>query len=293
MTVLDWHPAPFTETFDTIAVRRISGALGAEVSGIELAAGLDDQVIAEIRTALLENQVIVFRDQGHLTPAALAGFAERFGPLTDYPMTTGLDDAPAVTVVSKEPDERIAFGGVWHSDTTYLEEPPLGSLLLARQVPPYGGDTLYANMALAYDTLSSPLQKLLDGLTVIQSSEKPEIAATRQHRIAEQGDRAPPPKAMIAHHPAVRTHPETGRKSLYMNAGHTIGFAELTDDESRPLLDFLFAHQVRPEFTCRVVWREGTLAFWDNRSCQHNPVNDYHGHRRVMHRVTITGDRPR
>lgn len=293
MTVLDWRASSITEVFDTIKVRRLSGALGAEVSGIDLAADLDDRAIADIRTALLENQVIVFRDQVHMTPSALSGFAERFGPLTDYPMTAGLDDAPAVTVVSKEPDERIAFGGVWHSDTTYLEEPPLGSILLAREVPPYGGDTLYANMALAYDTLSPPMKQLLDGLTAIQSSEKPEIAATRQHRIAEQGDRAPAPKALIAHHPAVRTHPETGRKALYVNAGHTIGFLELTENESRPLLAFLFEHQTRPEFTCRVTWREGTLAFWDNRSCQHNPVNDYHGHRRVMHRVTISGDRPR
>lgn len=293
MTVLDWLAPSFTEDFATITVRRLSGALGAEVSGVQLAVELDDSVIAEIRTALLENQVIVFRNQGHLSAPALSGFAERFGPLTDYPMTTGLENAPAVTVVSKEPDERIAFGGVWHSDTTYLEEPPLGSMLLAHEVPSFGGDTLYANMVLAYETLSQPMKTLLDGLTAIQSSEKPDIAATRQHRIDEQGDRAPPPRAIVSHHPAVRTHPETGMKSLFMNAGHTIGFVELTEDESKPLLEFLFAHQIRPEFTCRVTWDEGTLAFWDNRSCQHNPVNDYHGHRRMMHRVTISGDRPR
>jgi taurine dioxygenase len=179
---------------------------------------------------------------------------------------------------------------VWHSDTAYLERPPMASMLLARELPPYGGDTLFANMYLAYETLSDGMRRLLDGLTAVNSSQKADASKTREDRVrADGGERAP---ELAAEHPVARTHPETGRKALYVNVGHSVRFGGMTEEESRPLLEYLFAHQVRPEFTCRFVWAPGSIALWDNRCTQHNPINDYHGFRRVMHRITLAGDRP-
>ena len=185
--------------------------------------------------------------------------------------------------------ERVNFGGVWHSDTTYLERPPMGSMLYALEVPPQGGDTLFANQYLAYESLSAGLKRTLDGLVGVNTSTKAAASKTREERMRASGETL---KVLIGEHPVVRTHPETGRKALYVNAGHTASFSGWSEDESRPLLEFLFAHQVRPEFTCRFRWQPGSLAFWDNRCTQHNPVNDYHGYRRVMHRVTLAGDLP-
>ena len=257
-----------------------------------MAEDLDDEVIGEIRQALLDHLVIFFDGQAHVTPDQQIAFARRFGDLVPYPMVKGLEGYPEIVPVVKLEHEKHNFGGLWHTDTTYMDVPPLGSILLARELPPYGGDTLFANMYLAYETLSAPLREMLDKLTVIQSSGKGAVAQSRKARIEEEGRDAKTAPVYVAEHPAVRTHPETGRKALYVNSGHSIGFKELTEEESRPLLDFLFAHQTRPEFTCRFVWREGAAAFWDNRASQHNPINDYHGFKRVMHRVTIAGDKP-
>ena len=167
----------------------------------------------------------------------------------------------------------------------------MGSMLLAREVPPWGGDTLFASQTLAYDSLSDTMKRLLDGLRGVSSSAKADVSRTREDRIRSDG-RAGAPTEYRAVHPVVRTHPETGRRALYVNVAHTVGIEGLTDAESAPLLAFLFEHQVRPEFTCRFAWRPGSLAFWDNRCTLHNPVNDYHGFRRVMHRITLRGDRP-
>jgi taurine dioxygenase len=166
----------------------------------------------------------------------------------------------------------------------------MGSMLLAREVPPHGGDTLFASQYLAYESLSSGMKSLLSGLKAVNASSKANVTRTREDRIKEQGGSG---KEYEAEHPVVRTHPETGRKALYVNTGHTVRFAGMTEEESAPLLEFLFQHQIRPEFTCRFQWRVGSIAFWDNRCTQHNPINDYHGHRRVMHRITLAGDRPR
>jgi taurine dioxygenase len=272
----------------TIQVDPVSGVLGAEISGVDLGEDLSDQTIAEIRAALLEHLVIFFRDQSHITPKQQARFAERFGALVDYPMVKGLEDTPHVIPVVKLPEEKINFGGLWHTDTTYLQEPPLGSILLAREIPPTGGDTEFANMYLAYEALSPALRTFLKGLTVINSSAKARVADTRKHRIDDEA-----PKELVAEHPAVRTHPETGRKALYVSFAHAVRFKELSVEESQPILEFLFAHQIKPEFVYRFRWSEGAAAFWDNRASQHNPVNDYHGYKRVMHRVTIAGDRPK
>jgi len=272
-------------------IEPIAGALGAEIGGIDLAGDLGDERIAAIRRALLDHLVIFFRDQ-HLTPAQFLAFARRFGALAEYPFVTGLADYPDIIEVAKLENERVNFGGIWHSDTTYLDEPPMGSMLLAREVPATGGDTLFANMYLAYETLSDGMRRLLDGLVGISSSAKADVSRTREDRIRTSSGEQPR-RHFLAQHPVARTHPETGRKALYVNVAHTIGFEGMSEAESAPLLDFLFRHQVRPEFTCRFRWAAGSLAFWDNRATQHNPINDYHGKRRIMHRITLAGDRPR
>lgn len=284
----NWEPPKSFATYKHISVKRMAGAIGAEISGIDVSEDVSNEVIGEITDALNQHHVIFFRDQD-LAPKRQAAFASRFGPLIPYPMVKGLDGTDEVVPVIKNPDERVNFGGIWHADTTYLQEPPMGAMLYAVELPLYGGDTLFANMHLAFETLSPSLQAYLETLTVIQNSANAEVTRTREDRVSEQGEK---PKALIAEHPAVIVHPRTGRKSLYVNAGHTERFKELTHEESAPLLAFLYKHQSRPEFTCRFEWTPGAMAFWDNYASQHNPINDYHGFKRVMHRVTIGGGKP-
>jgi len=271
-----------------IEVRPIAGALGAEIEGVDISRPLPNDVVAEIRRAFLDFLVIFVRGQ-KLAPHEQLAFAQRFGEPMEYPQLRGLPECPLITPVVKLEHERVNFGGIWHSDTTYLERPPMASMLYALETPPCGGDTLFANQYLAYETLSEGYRKMLDGLVGVNSSLKADASRTREDRLRAAGAEH---KALVAGHPLVRTHPETGRKALYANVGHTTHFEGLTEEESRPLLDHLFRHQVRPEFTCRFRWERGSLAFWDNRCTQHNPVNDYHGFRRVMHRVTLAGDTP-
>ena len=271
-------------------VKKIAGALGAELQGIDLATQLTPQTAAEIRQALLTHQVIYLKDQ-HLAPAQFLGFARAMGEPIEYPFVKGLDGFPHIIEVKKLEHEKVNFGGIWHSDTTYLEEPPMGSMLLSREVPPYGGDTMFASQYAAYDALSDTMKKVLAPLVGISSSAKADVSKTREDRIKSDG-KAEAPKEYRAEHPIVRTHPETGRKALYVNVAHTAGIKGMTDEESAPLLRFLYEHQVKPEFTCRFRWEPDAIAFWDNRCVQHNPVNDYHGHRRVMLRITLKGDRP-
>lgn len=276
--------------YTRIRIEPLSAALGAEISGVDLSSPLDDSLVAELRAAFLAHLVIFFRDQS-LTPEQFLGFARTMGEPSEYPMVKGLDGYPEITEVVKKEDERLNFGGVWHSDTTYLERPPMGTMLLAREVPPVGGDTLFANMILAYESLSPGLQRLLDGLTAINSSDKDIAAATRADRIRERPSEAGD-RVNSAEHPIVRTHPETRRKALYVNPGHTVRITGFSDEESAPILEYLYAQQIRAEFTCRFRWQVGSLAFWDNRAVQHYPLNDYHGYRRAMQRITLAGDRP-
>jgi taurine dioxygenase len=271
--------------------KRVAGALGAEVSGVDLSRPLSEAQAAELRCAWLEHLVLFFREQP-LTPAQFMAFAERLGEPVEYPMVKGIEGFPRIIEVKKLEHERVNFGGIWHSDTAYLERPPMASMLLAREVPPWGGDTLFANMYLAYETLSDGMKRILEGLGAVNSSAKADVSRTREDRIRSDG-REEARREFVAEHPVVRTHPETGRKALYVNVGHTVRFAGMTEEESAPLLAYLFQHQVRPEFTCRFVWQPGSIALWDNRCAQHNPINDYHGYRRVMHRITLAGDVPR
>jgi taurine dioxygenase len=274
-----------------LSVHRVSGALGALITGVDLREALPAALAAEIRGVLLEHQVIFFRDQS-LTPAQYLAFARAMGEPVEYPFVKGLPDFPEIIEVKKLEHERTNFGGIWHTDTAYLERPPMGSMLLAREIPPYGGDTLFANQVMALDALSPTLRGVLEGLRGVNSSAKADVSRTREDRIKGGDGRDDARKEYVAEHPVVRTHPETGRKSLYVNTAHTVRFSGMTEEESAPLLRYLHEVQIRPEFTCRFVWEPGSIAFWDNRCTLHNPVNDYHGFRRVMHRITLAGDRP-
>jgi len=278
-----------TRSYRHFKVRPIAGALGAEIEGVDAARPLDGAVIAEIRQAFLDHLVIFLRNQ-KLTPQAQLAFARQFGEPMEYPQLKGLPECPLITPVVKLAHERVNFGGIWHSDTAYLERPPMASMLYAVETPPYGGDTLFANQYLAYETLSEDLRRRLTDAIGVNSSTKADASRTREDRLREAGVER---KVLVGEHPVARTHPETGRRALYVNVGHTTHFRGWTEEESAPLLRFLFAHQVKPEFTCRFAWTPGALAFWDNRCAQHNPINDYHGFQRVMHRVTLAGDAPR
>ncbi len=271
-------------------IRKIAGALGTEISGVDLAQGVSTQLAADIRQVFLDHQVIFLRNQP-LSPPQFLDFARAMGEPIEYPFVKGLEGFPHIIEVKKLEHEKTNFGGIWHSDTTYLDTPPMGSMLLSREVPPYGGDTLFASQTLAYESLSGTMQRLLDGLIGISSSAKADVSKTREDRIKSDG-KENAPQEYRAEHPVVRTHPETGRKALYVNVAHTAGIKGMTDEESEPLLNFLFAHQVKPEFTCRFAWEPHAIAFWDNRCAQHNPVNDYHGFRRIMQRITLKGDKP-
>jgi taurine dioxygenase len=273
-----------------LKVRPIAGALGAEIADVDLAGELSDAMVGAIRQALLQHLVIFFRDQD-LPPARFLAFARRLGTPIEYPFVKGIEGYPEIINVAKLEHEAVNFGGVWHADTTYLQEPPMATLLVAREVPEAGGDTLFANQYLAYETLSGKLRALLEGLRGVSSSAKADASRTREDRIRSDGS-AEARRLLVAEHPAVRTHPETGRKALYVNRAHTIGFAGMTEAESEPLLEFLFGHQIRPEFTCRFRWTPGALAIWDNRCAQHYAVNDYAGRRRIMQRITLAGDVP-
>ena len=276
------------QKYSHIDVHPVSGALGAEIKGVDISIPLEAEVVSEIRDALLKHLVIFFQNQV-ITPRQQLNFAEQFGIPMEYPQLKGLPDCPLVTEVIKLEHETLNFGGVWHSDTTYLQQPPMASLLYAIEIPPYGGDTLFSNQYMAYETLSDGLKKTLSELVAVNTSSKPEVSMTREDRMREAGMEL---NVLSALHPAVRTHPETGSKALYVNIAHTTHFEDWTEQESKSLLEFLFQHQVRPEFTCRFRWDKNSLAFWDNRCVQHNPVNDYQGFRRIMHRVTIAGDKP-
>ena len=277
-------------SYTRIQVEPIAGALGAEISKVDLGCDLDEAVIGQIRQALLDHQVIFFRQQ-KLTARTQLVFAAGFGKPVVYPFVKGLEDFPQITPILKRDTDAHNFGGIWHTDTAYQAEPPMGTMLYALEVPPYGGDTLFANQYLAYESLSDGMKRMLDGVKAVNISGKPAVSKTRsdmlKHRsVGLKGDE------LSAVHPVVRTHPETGRKALYVNEAHTSRFAGMRDQESQPILEYLFGHQVRPDFTCRFRWQAGSVAIWDNRCTLHNPINDYHGHRRLMHRVTFAGDRP-
>jgi len=275
----------------TLTIEPLSPALGAVVSGARLADPLDDAAQRQIEQALLAHQVLFFRDQP-LTPTQQASFAARFGDLHIHPIYPSSPEQREVIVLDTAVTD-VRDNAIWHTDVTFLETPALGAVLAAKQLPPYGGDTLWASGIAAFEALSKPLQQLLDGLTAthdISKSFPQERFGASDADLArlEEARRKNPPRS----HPVIRTHPVTGRKALFVSDGFTTRINELEPAESRVILDLLFAHFARPEFTVRWRWKENDVAFWDNRVTQHYAVDDYRPQRRVMHRATILGDKP-
>lgn len=278
----------------TIDVRPVSAAVGAEILGVDLAEPLDEQTRGEIRGALLEHGVIFFRDQ-KLTPAEHLALGQQFGTVEVDPTgSLGHPDGFAlITEVRKEPEETVNTGGNWHSDHSFDQVPHLGSILLARELPEIGGDTMFAGMHAAYDALSDGLKETLEGLKAVHTrlhafdnaNRSPDRKVTEEQRAEIRRKFA----TRNAVHPVVLRHPESGKKVLYVNPNYTDRFEGWTAEESKPLLNYLYSHASRPEFTCRFHWQVDSIAFWDNRAVWHRAVNDYDGYRRLMHRVTLEG----
>ncbi|CDF84067.1 taurine dioxygenase [Pseudomonas knackmussii B13] len=275
----------------TLTIEPISPALGAVVSGIDLRQPLDDAQQQAIERALLQHQVLFFRNQP-LNPAQQANFARRFGDLHIHPIYPSVPEQREVIVLDTAVTD-VRDNAIWHTDVTFLETPALGAVLAAKQLPAYGGDTLWASGIAAFEALSKPLQQLLDGLTAThdigKSFPQERFGATDADlaRLEEARLKNPPRS-----HPVIRTHPVTGRKALFVSDGFTTRINEVSAAESRALLDLLFAHFSRPELSVRWRWQENDVAFWDNRVTQHYAVDDYRPQRRVMHRATILGDKP-
>jgi len=279
--------------YERITVAPLAPVLGAEVSGVDLSLPLDDNTADEIRRAFAEYLVLFFRDQD-IAPAQQVAFAELFGPVGAYPFAEPIPEHPQVIAVVKEPHQTTNFGGIWHTDTPYLEKPSLGSVLYAREVPAFGGDTMWANGYRAWETLSDGMRATLEPLRAVQSAAKNKAKLRADHLKdgSMRGHNVAGMDVQQAEHPVARTHPVTGRKALYISPAHTTNFAGWREPESEPLLDYLYRHMTAEENTCRFRWTAGTVAVWDNRCTVHYPLNDYHGHRREMHRVTIDGERP-
>lgn len=271
-------------------VHPITPAIGAEITGLDLSLPIEPSALAALRRVWLERKALFFRNQT-LTPDQQLVFTRQFGEVEKYPFLPGIEGYPLIAPVLKLPHETVNFGGLWHSDTTYLETPAAGATLYAVEIPPLGGDTLFANMTLAYETLPDEIKGQIRELRAINSSAKADVTKTREDRIKDAGG-CVPRQQFESIHPVVRTHPETGEKILYVNEGHAVRFEGWTEEASRALLNRLYQHQRKPEFQCRFRWSSGTLAIWDNRAAQHYPVNDYHGYRRLLHRVSLKGDRP-
>jgi len=281
---------PINKKYKNITVNPIAGSLGAEIQNVDLSETISDEIITDVYQALLDFQVIFFRNQ-KFEPITQKIFAEKIGKPVIYPFVKGLEDYPEITPILKKETDINNFGGIWHSDTTYQEKPPMGTMLYAIETPEFGGDTEFANQYLAYESLSDGMREFLDTLKGVNISGKARVAKTRSDimKHASVGLKGDELKAI---HPVIRTHPETKRKSLYVNEAHTTHFVGMTEEESTPILEYLFKHQIKSEFTCRFHWQPGSVAIWDNRCTMHNPINDYHGKRRLMHRITFAGDKP-
>ncbi len=272
---------------DKIEVTPIAGSLGAEVRGVDLRT-MDNHAWAAVHQAFLDHKVVAIRDQD-LSPQDIMDVGARIGEPNHYPFVKGMDDFPFLFDVVKEPVETRNFGGGWHSDTTYMKTPPLATLLYAIETPPRGGDTLYCDMVAAYEALSPRMQEMLGTLKGINSAALKHTGGRKAHHAVIGGMKiqgTEEAESYEAVHPIVRTIAETGQKALYCSRAHTTHFEGMTEDESRPLIEWLQAHATRQEFTCRVNWKPGTITIWDNRRTMHSAINDYQGMRRHMRRLT-------
>ncbi|HWW34220.1 MAG TPA: TauD/TfdA family dioxygenase [Xanthobacteraceae bacterium] len=289
--------------FNRIKTEPLSANIGAEVQGVDLTK-LDDTTFDQIHKAFLRHQVLFFRDQ-ELTRERHLSFGRRFGELHIHPAAPSPEGYPAIMRIHADAastanldqlkaGKRAVAGNFWHSDVSCDPEPPLGSILYLREVPEVGGDTLFSSMYAAYEALSGPMKRLLEELTAVHSGEHIYRARYPNNEVKDRSDygyrgagRFP-----ISEHPVLRTHPETKRTALYVNAGFTTRIKELEPDASQAILDFLFKHIQRPEFCCRFRWRKNSIAFWDNRCVQHYAVFDYFPAVRSGDRVTVKGDKP-
>lgn len=276
-----------------IEVRPITGALGAEIHGVDISQDLDDQVFGEIRQALLDHCVIFFRDQD-LDVERQKAFARRFGDIFIHPNFAGTGSDPEVVEVRREPGDKMIVGGEnWHTDTTMVANPPMGAVLYAIETPSYGGDTLFANQYLAFEALSDGMKRMLSGLKAMHSDRNSAGPNSVRNAYRSTKTRADADwRETVNVHPVIRTHPETGRKLLFVNKAYTFAFEGMTEQESKPLLDYLFELGHRPEFTCRFRWQPGSVGVWDNRCTKHLALNDTGSNRRLMRRIQIAGDRP-
>ena len=276
--------------YSTINVKPLSGNIGAEIDGVNLKK-ISKEQFKEIKIVFGKYGVIFFRNQ-NLSPEEEIIFAELWGEININRFFTNLEGYPKIALVSKEPDQKKNIGGAWHTDHTYDLEPAMGSILFAHQVPKKGGDTLFSSMYAAYETLSDGLKDALKNMYGRHSSRHVFGTSRAERNDDTVGRIINSDKAkQDAIHPVVITHPQTGKKALFVNPTFTLGFDGWSDEESKPLLNYLYSHATKPEFTCRFKWEEGSIAFWDNRSTWHLAVNDYHGQRRLMHRITINGTR--
>jgi len=274
--------------YTEIRTRPLSAALGVEISGVDLGQ-VSETALREIDDAYRRYSVIFFRDQD-LTPEQHIAFAERWGTININRFFQPLDGYPMIAQVLKEADQADNIGGDWHTDHSYDQIPAMGSILYAREVPETGGDTLFSSMYRAYESLSEGMKSTLESLQAWHSSRHVFGASIAESEYTKDGRIANADKAtQDALHPVVITHPLSGRKALYVNSDFTVRFDGWTAEESAPLLAFLYAHGARHEFTCRFQWRPGSVAFWDNRATWHYAMNDYHGSRRLMHRITLEG----
>jgi taurine dioxygenase len=279
------------KSFNTIEVMPLSPALGAEVSGVDIAAGIDQEQFAELRQAYIDYGVIFLREQ-HITPDQHLEFARRWGDINVNRFFQAVATHPSIAEVRKEADQKANIGSSWHTDHSYDQIPAMGSILYAREVPSVGGDTLFASMYAAYDALSDGLKAMLSTMSALHSSRHAfGDGAYLDTDMEDLGGRLGNTEAATqdAIHPVIIRHPLSGRLALYVNGDFTVRFEGWSEQESKPLLDYLYAHASRNEFTCRFHWRQGSMAIWDNRATHHCALNDYHGQRRLMHRVTIDG----
>jgi taurine dioxygenase len=275
--------------YKEIKVTPQSTALGAVISGVDLSKEPSKHAMAELKDAFGRYSVIFFRNQD-LAPQQHIAMAERWGAINVNRFFKPLDGYPQIAQVIKEANQKENIGGTWHTDHSYDLIPAMGSMLYAREVPTVGGDTLFSSMYLAYEALSEDLKKMLADLKAWHSSRHAFGYSVTDSEHFEDGRLANPNQAtQDALHPVVITHPLTGRKALYVNADFTVRFDGWTVEQSQPILDLLYAHGARQEFTCRFHWESGSIAFWDNRATWHYAMNDYQGHRRIMHRITLEG----
>ena len=283
-----------------IEVKPIAGALGAEISGVDLR-DIDDATFDDIHDAWLEHQVVFFRDQD-ITPEQQIAFSKRFGEIHHHPFINGMEEYPDILEIIKEESDTRAFGSTWHTDQMFNPKPAKATILYAKETPDAGGDTMFVNMYQAYDTLSEPMKAMISGVKTWNVGSRKKLSETDKMGSSTEGRykgnekmaakvRDPGDLITEAAHPLVRTHPETRKKALYLG-NHAIGLHGFNDKEARPVIDYLMQHAVQPEMTCRFRWEVGSMAIWDNRCTMHRALNDYPGKRRRMHRITIAGDAP-